>query len=141
MASQTIKYSLSLTLNGGGSGASQSMVWEFTHIYDLGVIELDPGGLNYHILQGIGDGHTRVDDNGAGLVQFNPAGAYDLINHPPASPTIVDAVDIDARVIQQVATGVFTIEDAEYFEIGAQNIPGDLQIPSFKIVRIGIDYF
>lgn len=141
MATQTVTYSISLTLNGGGSGASQSMTWEYAHVFDIGVMELDPGGLNYHVLQGVGDGHTRVDDNGAGLVEFDVAGAYDLINHPPASPTIVDAVDIDARITQGVCTGVFTIEDSEYFEISAENVPGDLQIPSFKIVRIGIDYF
>lgn len=136
----SIVYSLSL-LKNGGADPSQDMLWEYSHILETGVIALDPSALLYHILQGLGQGYTRVEDDGAGLVEFNPAGNYDIINHPPDDVAMVDPRDIEADVIRQVATGVAVLEDDDYIEIGAENIPGDLVISSFKLVRIGIGNF
>ena len=133
-------YSLSLRKNGGAD-PSQDMTWQYVHIDEAGVPQLDNTALLYNIGTGLGDAHTRVEDNGAGLVEFNGSGNYDLINHPPAPVQMVDIITIDLQVTNHVATGVCVLEEDDYAEIGAQDIPGDLSIVSFKLVRIGIGNF
>lgn len=136
----SIVYTISL-LKNGGADPSQDMAWEYPHIVEDGVVAINPSALLYHIFQGTGQGYTRVDDNGSGLVEFNPAGNYDIINHPPDDVTMVESRDIEAAVVRQVATGVAVLEDDDYIEIGADNIPGNLIVSSFKLVRIGIGNF
>lgn len=136
----SITYTLSM-LKNGGADPSQDMVWEYSHIVENSVIALNPAALLYHIFQGVGQGYTRVDDNGSNLVEFNPAGNYDIINHPPDDVAMVEPRDIQADVIRQVATGVAVLEEDDYIEIGAENIPGELFVASFKLVRIGIGNF
>lgn len=122
---------------------SQFQKWEFIHIAEDGIVKLDDTSLLWHIGEGIGPGYTRIEESaGAGTpLIVDPAGTWDVLNHPPPTAQTVTDLSLNANIAFQVCCGVMVLEDDDYVEIGQIDAPGIVTIPSFKIVRIGIGNF